>query len=75
MKLTWDDIYIRADGKGFGSDELEAKDNARYEVQQFVIEKENYDLETAEIPEEEVDYYCDKYDIFFDGRGHIIERS
>ena len=73
--MTWDEIYQRAEDKPYGSDELDAKDEARYEVQQFVLEQENYDLETAEIPEEEVDYYCEKYDIFFDEQGHIIERN
>lgn len=69
--MTWDEIYERAEDKPCGSDELNAKDEARFEVGSLVMEKENYDIETAEIPEEEVEYYCDLYDIRFDEDGKI----
>ena len=69
--MTWDDIYVRAEDCACRSYELNAKDNARYEVGQLVFEKEGYDLETAEIPEEEVEYYCDLHSIVFNDNGNI----
>lgn len=69
--MTWDEIYERAEGCAFGSNELIAKDNARWEVRNLVLEKEKYDIETAEIPEEEVDYYTDLWNIEFYDNGDI----
>lgn len=69
--MTWNDIYERAIDKGCGEPELKAKDNARWQVRELVLEKENYDIETAEIPENEVDYYCGLYCIEFNSNGNI----
>ena len=72
-KHTWDEIYKRADGCCFGEDNLKAKDNARENVRWLAIEYGEDDLENAECPEDEVDYYCDKYSILFDENGHIVD--
>lgn len=72
-KYTWDEIYKRADGCCFGEDNLKAKDNARENVRWLAIEYGEDDLENAECPEDEVDYYCDKYNILFDENGHIVD--
>lgn len=72
-KYTWDEIYKRADGCCFGEDNLKAKDNARENVRWLAIEYGEDDLENAECPEDEVDYYCDKYSILFDENGHIVD--
>lgn len=69
--MTWDEIYERADGTGFGDPELRAKDIARCEVRELVFRKEGYDIETAEIPEDEVDYYCGLHNIRFYENGII----
>lgn len=69
--MTWDEIYERAEDCGYGSEELDAKDEARYQVQQLVLEKENVDIEEAECPEEEVDYYTGLWNIRFDENGNI----
>ena len=72
-KYTWDEIYQRADGCGFGEDNLKAKDNARENVRWLALELGEDDLEKAECPEDEVDYYCNKYNILFDENGHIVD--
>ena len=72
-KYTWDEIYQRADGCCFGEDTLNAKDNARENVRWLALEWGEDDLEKAECPEDEVDYYCDKYNILFDENGHIVD--
>ena len=74
-KYTWDEIYQRADGCCFGEDNLKAKDNARENVRWLALELGEDDLEKEECPEDEVDYYCDKYNILFDENGHIVECS
>lgn len=72
-KYTWDEIYQRADGCCFGEDNLNAKDNARENVRWLALEWGEDDLEKAECQEDEVDYYCDKYNILFDENGHIFD--
>ena len=72
-KYTWDEIYQRADGCCFGEDNLKAKDNARENVRWLALELGEDDLEKEECPEDEVDYYCDKYNILFDENGHIVD--
>ena len=72
-KYTWDEIYQRADGCCFGEDNLNAKDNARENVRWLALEWGEDDLEKAECPEDEVDYYCDKYNVLFDENGHIVD--
>lgn len=69
--MTWDEIYDRADDCGYGSDELTAKDNARWQVRNLVLDKENLDIEEAECPEDEVDYYVGLWNIRFDTEGNI----
>ena len=69
--MTWDEIYERADGCGYGSDELTAKDTARWQVRNLVLDKENIDIEEAECPEDEVDYYTGLWNIRFDENGNI----
>ncbi len=69
--MTWDEIYERADDCPCGSPELRAKDNARWQVRKLVLEKENIDIENAECPEEEVDYYSGLWNIRFDNYGSI----
>lgn len=72
-KYTWDDLYDRADGAACGEDTLEAKDEARWQVRCFAMEHGEEDLEEAGCPEDEVDYYCNKYNILFNENGSIIE--
>ena len=72
-KYTWDEIYKRADECCFGEDNLNVKDNARENVRCLALEYGEEDLEKAECPEDEVDYYCDKYNILFDENGHIVD--
>lgn len=69
--MTWNEIYNRAIDCACGDWRLKAKDYARGEVREFVMLKKNYDIETAEIPEDEIDYYCKEYDIEFSDNGSI----
>lgn len=73
--LTWDDIFYRAINKGFGSDELTAKDEARYQLAELIKEEAGYDIESCECPEDEIDEYLGdrKVPVFFDERGNIIQ--
>ena len=75
MKYTWDDLYDRADGAAFGEDTLKAKDEARWQVRCFAMELGEDDLENAGCPEDTVEDYCKKYDIWFDERGNIIKTN
>ena len=74
-KYTWDEIYERADGCCFGENNLKAKDYARENVRYFALAYGEEDLEEVECPEDEVEHYCDKYNILFDENGHIVECS
>ena len=73
QKYTWDDLYKSADGAACGEDTLKAKDEARWQVRCFAIEHGEEDLDETDCPENEVDYYCNKYNILFDENGNIIE--
>ena len=70
-KYTWNEIYEAADGCCFGENNLKVKDNARENVRCLALEYGENDLEKAECPEDEVEYYCNKYNIRFDENGHI----
>ena len=74
-KYTWNEIYAAAEGCGCGESGLKAKDNARENVRCFALERGEADLEKAECPEDEVEYYCDKYSILFDVDGHIVDQN
>ena len=52
---TWDELYKRAEDKGFGEPELKAKDNARWELAEVIEEECGYNIDDCEIPEEEID--------------------
>lgn len=54
---------------------IDLKDNARENVRWLALEYGEEDLEEAECPEDEVEYYCDKYNILFDEMGHIVEEN
>ena len=73
-KYTWDDLYRLAEDTGCGDPRLKAKDEAREQVREFAIDFcGERDLEEDEIPEDTVDYFCEKYDIRFDEDGNIID--
>lgn len=70
-KYSWDEIFVKAIDKGFGSDELKAKDNAREQVRSLVMTAGGGDIDSDECPEESVEYYCDVMKILFDEKGNI----
>lgn len=72
---TWDEIYERAEGAACGEPALRAKDEARWQVRWYAINHGEDDLEESEIPEEDVEYYSDKFNIIFDEYGNIIEAN
>jgi len=71
---TWDELYERAEDKPCMSPELKAKDEARYEVRNLILDLNGPDLENTEIPEEQIDDYCKSFDIRFNGNGSIVSR-
>lgn len=75
-KLTWDDIYERADGAAYRDPELTAKDEARYQVGQYILETENRDIEDTNVyesAEEEIDFYVSEHPTYFDKYGNLLE--
>lgn len=72
---TWDDIYDRAIDAGYGDDTLTAKDEARWQVRDFVLDLGDDDIEDAECPEYEIDFYCKEYSILFDINGNIVKAN
>lgn len=71
MSMTWNEIYERAIDTACGDYRLIAKDNARQEVRELVLKVHKYDIETVEIPENEVDYYSELHNIRFYENGFI----
>ena len=73
--FDWDDLYNRALDKPFGSIELTAKDEARDFFRWEILEKEGYDIEKCECPEEEIDAFIEKSSVeyLFDFKGNHIE--
>lgn len=71
--LYWNDIYEAAIDKGINDDELDRKDEARFQVGALVIKLGYPDFENTECPEDAVEYWCDKLCIEFDEYGNIIK--
>lgn len=72
---TWDELYERAMDKGYGSDELTAKDEARFELGDYILETEGYDIEDVSIyesAEEEIDFYLQNHTVLFNEYGNIV---
>lgn len=69
---TWEELYDRADNCGYGSDELTAKDNARWNIECFASDVDNYKIEDAECPEDEIFAYAEMYDFRFDKDGNLL---
>lgn len=74
---TWNDLYVRANDKGYGSDELTAKDEARWQLQEIIFLKEKVDIEEYESPEEAIDTFLWKADdeYWFDVNGNFIKTT
>lgn len=70
--MTWDEIYERAEGAGCGELPLEAKDEARWQTRDLMVDLGYLDPEQEEIPEESIEEYCEKMQIEFDDCGNII---
>jgi len=76
-KMTWDEIYILAEDKPCGSSELRRKDQARHEVDCFVLDnfgfslEREYELGSVECVEDLIEDYVNRYDIMFDTDGNI----
>lgn len=70
--MTWDEIYERADGAACGDSALKAKDEARGQVRNLMVDLGCPDPEQDEIPEESIEEYCWKMNIDFDDCGNII---
>lgn len=68
---TWDDLYERAMDTAFGDPRLRAKDEARFQTNNYAMDKGYEDAEEAEIPEEVIDDYCNKFELRFDENGNI----
>ena len=72
---TWDDLYERAMDTAFGDPRLRAKDEARFQANNYAMDKGYEDAEEAEIPEEVIEDYCEKFGLRFDENGNIIANA
>lgn len=72
---TWDELYKRADGKGYGSDELTAKDNARWVLTEIIENERGYNIDDCECPEDEIDSFLWQSDkeYLFDEDGYFVK--
>lgn len=70
--MTWNEIYERADGAACGEQTLKAKDEARWQTRNLMVDLGCPDPEQDEIPEESIEEYCQKMHIDFDDCGNII---
>lgn len=72
---TWDEIYERAKGCAYLSPELDAKDEAMWQVGEFGVEYDGSDVGQCSIVEDGVGFLCEKYDILFDENGNIVSHK
>lgn len=74
-KYSWDDLYERADGAACGSPELCAKDNARTILEDIIKESTGIDINTCEIPEEEIEHFLkeSRKEYWFYEDGNLME--
>ncbi|MBO4704841.1 MAG: Eco57I restriction-modification methylase domain-containing protein [Spirochaetaceae bacterium] len=71
-RLSWDDIYNAAMGKGFGDPELTAKDNARGQIAEYALSF-GIDIEAADSPEDAIDDFLENHnEVFFNKNGNLI---
>ena len=75
MIYTWDNLCERADGVPYGHPALVAKDNARFQIRQLILEKKGYDIEDCYSPEEEIEIFLAKHPECneFDEDGDFID--
>lgn len=70
---TWNELYDRAMGKGHWEAELQAKDTARNQIENYAYEKFGIDIANADCPEDEIDNFLWKNPRFdsFDIDGNM----
>ena len=74
-ELTWDAIYVRAEGTaGIFDNNLKAKDNAREYITGYAKEHFGLDIEKAESPEEAIDDFLEEHPELdrFDENGRML---
>lgn len=74
-ELTWDAIYVRAEGTaGIFDTNLKAKDNAREYITGYAKEHYDIDFESFEIPEEAIDNFISEHPELdrFDENGRLL---
>lgn len=71
-EYSWGEIFNNADNAPHLSPELKAKDEARYQANQYAMKHGESDAESFDCPEEQIEYYCDKFNLFFDINGNLI---
>lgn len=72
-EYSWAEILNNAADKHHLSPELKAKDEARYQANKYAIEHGEPDADSFDCPEEQIEYYCDKFNMFFDINGNLIK--
>ena len=72
--MTWDNLCERADGVPYGHPALVAKDEARFQIGQQILEKKGYDIEDCYAPEEEIENFLAEHPEYnnFDERGNLL---
>ena len=73
-RYTWDNLYDLAEDKGFGSKELNAKDNARWIFEDKILEDTGIDINSEECPEECIENDIQEYgELYFDEYGILLK--
>lgn len=73
-EYTWDDLYERALNRGCFSPELRAKDEARGQLRELILEELSHDIEQDECSEDAIDKFLFEREkpVLFDIYGNII---
>lgn len=70
--ISWDEIYDRAVWAGFNEPGLVAKDEARCQVRELMMELGHPNPDEDDCPEESIGRFCERLQLDFDDRGNII---
>lgn len=72
--FTWDELFDKAVSKGFLSDELKAKDNARSAMRDVILDKTGVDIDKSESAEDKIEKFlkASTTTYYFDESGNIV---
>lgn len=77
ISYTWDELYTRAEGSGYGDPELRAKDEARFVLTGIIEEQTGVCVDDLEIPEEGIESFLLNTPVkyLFTADGNLVSPS